>query len=519
MPLALSLDEKRELGKLLRHWANDPVAFVYEVFGPGYEEETGKPLDLDHWQLKTLRALVPHDAHGSCDGTRGHRRIVVKACKGPGKTALLAWVGWWRLLICRHHRGAALSITGGNLRSNLWPELALWQRYSPLLSRLFEHKGDSIASRDHPKTWWLQARAFAEDADKSRQAETLAGLHNDYVTILPDEVGSYPYGVIDAANAIFNVKDQDCLIVAAGNATDLDGALFKICTEDADDWYIVEITGDPDDPDRSPRIDIDEARRLIAKRGRTDPVVMVNILGKFPPRGGNKLLGPDDVTAAMRRRVHPRAHERDPWVWGLDVAGEGLDPDEAVLYKRQGALLMAPLVWWNIATDLLAEKVAFEYQRDKKAGKAPKKIFVDRGGIGRGTRDRLRTLLTGEVVVGVDFGENALDEEEYADRRTEMWCLGAEWVRHVGCLPDVPELRRDLTAPNIGTESNTSHGTRRLLESKKKMLARGLPSPDHGDGFCLTFAAPVVSDAMDQALGRTGGTVETEFDPWEALRT
>jgi hypothetical protein len=81
MPLALSLDEKRELGKLLRHWANDPVAFVYEVFGPGYEEETGKPLDLDHWQLKTLRALVPHDAHGSCDGTRGHRRIVVQ---GPG---------------------------------------------------------------------------------------------------------------------------------------------------------------------------------------------------------------------------------------------------------------------------------------------------------------------------------------------------------------------------------------------------------------------------------------------------
>lgn len=519
MPLPLTLAEKKQLGGMMQAWSKDLNRFVLDVFGPGYEKETGKPLIIDRWQAKANAALGVHEPHGSCDGTVGHTREADKACKGPGKTARLAWVGWRRLLLCRHHRGAALSITGGNLHSNLWPELALWQRYSPLLTRLFEHKGEAITSYDHPKTWWLQARAFAADADKSKQADSLSGLHNEYVTILLDEVGSYPYGVIDAANAIFNVKDQDCLIVAAGNATDVDGALYKICTEDADDWYITEITGDPDDPDRSPRIDIEVARREIAKHGRTDPVVMVNILGKFPPRGGSKLLGPDDVMNAMRKRAHPRTHERDPWVWGLDVAGEGLDPDEAVLYKRQGALLMPPLSWRNIPTDSLAEKVAHEYKRAQKEGKAPRKIFVDRGGIGRGTRDRLRSLLTAEIVVGVDFGENALDEDEYADRRTEMWCLSAEWVRHTGCLPDVPELRRDLTAPNIGTESKTSRGTRRLLESKRQMLARGLPSPDHGDGLALTFAAPVVSEAMDAAMGRLDGKVETEFDPWEALRT
>jgi hypothetical protein len=38
-------------------------------------------------------------------------------------------------------------------------------------------------------------------------------------------------------------------------------------------------------------------------------------------------------------------------------------------------------------------------------------------------------------VIGVDFGENALDETLYSNRRTEMWCTAAGWVRDVGCLP------------------------------------------------------------------------------------
>jgi len=200
----------------------------------------------------------------------------------------------------------------------------------------------------------------------------------------------------------------------------------------------------------------------------------------------------------MKRDCPLRIWDPQPRVWGLDVAGEGIDPDEAVLYKRQGPVVFKPWTRRNLPTDQLADQVAFEYfqcKRDpKKYGKAPKKIFVDKGGVGNGVHTRLRTLIGIDVVVGVDFGESALEDDLYFNRRTEMYCNAAVWVRDVGCLPEIPELRRDLTAPNIGTESTTSKGTRRSLESKKQMRARGLPSPDHGDGLALTFAMPVEPD-------------------------
>jgi hypothetical protein len=173
--------------------------------------------------------------------------------------------------------------------------------------------------------------------------------------------------------------------------------------------------------------------------------------------------------------------------------------------------------WRNVPTDTLVDQVVLEYHDAAKKKRAPKKIFIDKGGVGRGPHDRLRTLLGPNIVVGVDFGSSALVESDYEDRRTEMWCLLAAWVREVACLPAVPELRRDLTAPKIGTTSTTSKGTRRKLESKKEMKKRGLPSPDDGDGLALTFAAPVLSDRMERIAGQHGGKVRTDFDPWASI--
>jgi hypothetical protein len=106
-------------------------------------------------------------------------------------------------------------------------------------SRLFEHKaeeiiarGDDAEGRPLGKIWWLRARSFPQEADKEKQAETLAGLHADSVSILLDEVGSFPMGVFDAAKAIFNVKGVDALLVASGNATTVDGPLYYIFTEE-----------------------------------------------------------------------------------------------------------------------------------------------------------------------------------------------------------------------------------------------------------------------------------------------
>jgi hypothetical protein len=96
----------------------------------------------------------------------------------------------------------------------------------------------------------------------------------------------------------------------------------------------VTITGDPDDPKRSPNISLDYARQQIASYGRENPWVMVNVLGQFPPSSINALLGVEDVEAAMKR--HLLRHQYD-WAQkrlGIDVARFG--DDRTIIFPRQG---------------------------------------------------------------------------------------------------------------------------------------------------------------------------------------
>src|SRR5438132_698244 len=66
---------KEGLRERLKRWQSDPIAFAREclLFGP------------DAWQAQVLGAAVDHP------------RLALKACKGPGKSAILAVLVWWFL--------------------------------------------------------------------------------------------------------------------------------------------------------------------------------------------------------------------------------------------------------------------------------------------------------------------------------------------------------------------------------------------------------------------------------------
>ncbi|HXK37263.1 MAG TPA: hypothetical protein VJ553_06800, partial [Candidatus Paceibacterota bacterium] len=298
----------------MRAWRADPVLFVRQVFGA----------EPDAWQGDALRLA------------RDEPRVGLSASKGPGKSTLLAWVGWWNLALWVDAQGIATSITADNLRDNLWKELAFWYSKTPLLQKAFCVRGERIEGRERPKTWWLSARSFAQDADPTAQANTLAGLHAQRVFALLDEMGEYPIGVLDAAEGLFAVAGQEAHIVAAWNCTSTQGAAYEVCTRRRSRWQIVSITGDPDDPKRSPRVDIEWARACKREFGENDPLYLVNVKGEFPPQGSDKLVGPDDITRAEHRDASPAAYQEEAIVWGLDCARFGTD--ESVLYKRQGPI-------------------------------------------------------------------------------------------------------------------------------------------------------------------------------------
>lgn len=507
---ALSEADREQLKADIERWLVDPIAFVMEVFAPGWEaEHEGLEFKLEKWHIKGLRALLSPK-----------RRVAAKASKGVGKTAFLAWVGWWFLLTRQHVKAAATSITGDNLDDGLWTEFAVWQNYSPLLQLLFQHKATEIHARSEKDrdTWWLSRRTFATAANKEQQSATLAGLHADAILVLLDEVGAYPMGVFRAAEGIFTDKNADALLVICGNCNDQDGPLGVVSEAECEYWELIEINGDPDDPDRCTRVDIEEARAEILKHGRNDPGVRINILGLFPLRASSKLLGGDEVAAAMKRDSPKRNWITAPKIFGLDTAEEGDDSNRLCL--RQGAMSWQRPEWqWRqLEPEDLADRVGSilmlpEY-KDYDA------LFIDiTGGWGEASRLRLRDLRFRNVI-GVDFGSTETLDPSFQNKRAEMYYLLADWIRTVGCLPKSDRLKAELCAPGkkIGQKGGRST---RMLEPKKDIKARLKRSPDDSDSFALTFAAPVFKRADDDVVFQQTSTATPDgkpFNPWTHMR-
>jgi hypothetical protein len=487
-----------------------PWLFVREFLG-------AKP---DLWQDVVLHAVVGLDLQGQAlPPEQPYDKIALKACKGPGKTCVEAWIAWWFLFCFEDPKVVATSITGENLRDNLWTEMALWQGKNPILKAAFEWKVERIELRERPATWFMSARTWPKDADKTKQANTLAGIHGRYTLLILDESGDIPEGVMAAGLAHHSTTDPDGheitgpqihITLQCGNPTKLDGSLGFACTKDRKNWFVYEITGDPDDPLRAPRMDVKWCRDQIETFGREHPWVLVNVFGKFPPTQDNKLLGPEIVRSAMSLVISEAVWRSQPRVAALDVA-RSLNADRSVLCRRQGPVVFPFKVWRLDDSHVLTNQVAFELSTFK-----PVAVFVDATGIGGPVADSLRAL--GFNVVMVYFGNPARDRR-FADKRTEIWWDMAKEVRGTGgvpgvALPHMIELVTDLTGPEIMFNDKSQI----KLESKEKMKKRGLDSPDIGDALAMTYAEPIMSDLMVPESTRAALGLHrsaTEYDPFQ----
>ena len=471
----------------IKLWRADPVQFARDNFG----------IEPDAWQVDAMRSLGgdPNPA----------RRLVMKACTGPGKSATLAWMGWHRLACFagkgEHPKGAALSITSDNLKDNLWAELAKWQNRSKFLTEAFEWTKERIYAKEHPETWFLSARSFAKDADAESIGRALSGLHSQYPFILLDETGDMPTAVGRAAAQIFTGSPRDAAIIQAGNPTSTGGLLYESCASSS--WTVITITADPDDPKRTPRVSKEHAQEMIDTYGRDNPWVMATILGLFPPGGFNALLGLDDVEAAMARVYKADQLGDAPVILGGDVARQG--DDSSAICRRVGRQAF-PIVAMRIPDTMLVAQRFAQEQKDYD----PDAFFIDgTGGYGAGVIDKMRS--TGYDVIEVQFAGKALNHR-YFNKRSEMYFELAEWVKAGGALPNDPDLKEELCAMTYIFQGDKF----RIVEKQliKDKIGR---SPDRADALALTFAFPVQKKRASTGTARALSATRGAYDPMSRL--
>ena len=134
----------------------------------------------------------------------------------------------------------------------------------------------------------------------------------------------------------------------------------------------------------------------------------------------------------------------------------------------------------------------------------PHAVFIDAGAMGAGVIDRLRQLRY--QVNEVNFGERAVNEERFANIRAEMYFKIRDWLEAGGALPDIPELKTELSI----VEYKFNPSGKIILEPKDKIKERTGASPDLADSLALTFARPVY-------LPASGRLEEDDSQEYDAL--
>jgi hypothetical protein len=213
----------------------------------------------------------------------------------------------------------------------------------------------------------------------------------------------------------------------------------------------------------------------------------------FPSQGDRQLISREVVDKAAER-VLDVFDTYAPLTMAIDVARFG--EDASVISFKQGR--DARSIPWQrykkISTTELVEHAVVAINKYN-----PDAIFVDGNGVGGGVVDQLRAL--GYVVIEVQFGESANEPLRFSNKRTECWCLMAEWLE-VGAIPDAKTLKTDLCSPEFGY---TGKDNQKALEPKDKTKKRGLASPDDGDSLALHFAKVIArKDSRSRTRARQG---------------
>jgi hypothetical protein len=472
----------------VQSWRSNPKKFCWDVLR----------VETDAWQDDPLQAVLEHD------------QIALLGSKGVGKSFIEACIGLWWLITRPLAQVICTSKDADNLKDGLWKEIgALYQR-SAFLKHLFTFNTERISAKENPVEWFMVARGWRKHADPVEQAQALAGKHGRAMMWLGDEAGSYGQAIVTSGSAMLaNVvpgSGNEARIVLGGNTTDPAGPLGDIA-RDRTSWHVVTINGDPDNPKRSPRVSIEWARKEILKHGRNNPWVKVSVFAEFPDVGFSSLLGPNEISASIRRVYEESAYQHSQKRLMVDVARFG--DDATVIGLRQG-LKAGPFIEMRGAdTQQVADRVMLALHRTKA-----EVVYVDETGVGSGVVDALRRHHV--RVVGVNGSESPNEPDKFYNKRAETIWLAAQWVKEGGWLPLEPkQLLDEAVQPTYLFKNGLM-----IIEAKDQIKARCGKSPDFWDCFCLSFASPEVTtgdpfkilEMVNNARGGPG-----EFDPLRSL--
>lgn len=462
--------------------ANDIAGFTYDPLGHAmyaYPWGSGVLSGVEgprQWQIDVMEDIREHLEDPATRHTP--LRLARASGHGIGKSALIAMVVKWGLDTCDDCKIIVTANTESQLLTKTSPEIMKWHNLA-ITRDWFKASATKLSSvvNGHSENWRCDLVTWSKD-----NTEAFQGLHNKdkRIIVIYDEASGIAPKVWEVTLGALTDENTEIIWLAFGNPTQNTGGFRECFGKLRHLWKSEQIDSRTVEGTNKPYLD-----ELVATYGEDSDIVKVRVRGMFPATSSMQFISSAVVEDARKRDV--LIDRTEPLVIGVDVARFG--DDSSTIYFRRGrdARSIKPLRFHGLDTMELASKVA-EQQRIHKADM----VCVDGGGVGGGVVDRLRQM--GLPVAEVQFGGRPLGHmrlpEKVANRRAEMWAIMREWLPG-GMIPDDQTLADDLVGVEYGFKI-TEGVDAILLEKKEHMKARGLASPDDGDGLALTFAVPVL---------------------------
>lgn len=486
-------DPEQELVELAAACTHDPVRWAQLAYDWGH----GELADYDgprDWQAEMLAEIRDH-LHNPA--TRHQPLMVARASgHGIGKSAGIGMVVNWAISTCEDTKVVITANTDTQLRTKTAPEVGKWQRLS-ITSHWLDVQATSVAVRDkdHAKTWRADFVPWSE-----HNTEAFAGLHNKgkRIVLIFDEASAIADKVWEVAEGALTDEGTEIIWIAFGNPTRNVGRFRECFRRFKHRWKARQI-----DSRTVEGTNKEQIAKWAVDYGEDSDFFKVRVRGMFPSMSARQFIGEADVAAAYGKVLRLEQYEFAPKILTVDPAWEG--DDEFAIGLRQGLSFRILRTMPKNDNDLVAARVVADLEDEHKADA----VFVDAG------------YGTGIVSAGQGMGRDwtlvwfagASADIGCLNKRAEMWKAARDWLKSGGALPDDPQLRDELQAPEIVPRADGKV----QIESKKDMKARGVPSPNRADALVLSFAFPVVKrnplDAYRNDRGARG-----DYDPYRAMR-